>query len=384
MANHKRDLMDKKQMLLAGFAIFTVALFLFESFSLGFLRTGINPFQGGGTDTSNPVIITERGVAEFDATLNYYESYLINNENLTAEKISKIKENDMVLDVTNSQQGYIIEVKNKDDIPEVYTYLRSINISAKGIANFVLPSSIEVKLADGRVIETSGNEGLLIRLDIEPTIQPGSKVKMQMAAEVQGATITRYGQAVIAPNLISFNATAIITELANANVKATIQWENRNISTEQLISEYGNNSIIYNRRDSVIVSPNLNLEQMKEKKKLAYVTFISENSAAINKSFVDKQTIINDFEGFNVTFPDSILVISTNKPVELPYKLEITYTYKLKINELENYTLENNDIELVFDKKQELGDNVTIGLDAEVFSGTIKNILSVKLITNST
>ena len=79
---------------------------------------------------------------------------------------------------------------------------------------------------------------------------------------------------------------------------------------------------------------------------------------------------------------DSILTISTNKPVELPYRSETTYTYKLRINEIENYTLDHNDIELVFDKKHEIGENISISLDAEVVSGAIKNILSIRL-TNS-
>ena len=375
--------MDKKQMILAGFAIFTVGLFLLESFSLGFFRTGVNPFQGGGADPGTQVVTTERGIAEFDAVLNYYESYLISNESLTAEKINKIKENNMVLDVTNSQQGYIVEVKNKEDVPNVYTYLKENNVSAKGVANFVLPSNIEVKLADGRVIETSGNEGILIRLDLEPTIQPGSKVKMQMIAQVQGQAITGYAQAGLAPTFISINGTATITELANSNVKATVPWEERDkIDVLKLEKDHGNNSVVYTRRDSIVIMPNLNLDQMKEKKKLTYITFISENSAAINKSFNDKETITKDFEGFNVTFPDSILTISTNKPVELPYRSETTYTYKLRINEIENYTLDHNDIELVFDKKHEIGENISISLDAEVVSGAIKNILSIRL-TNS-
>ncbi len=369
--------MDKKQMLMIGFAIFTVVLFILENFSFGFLTTGVNPLRLSGGDAQAPVIQTENGIAEFDATLKYYESYLVSKDKLEQEMITKIKENNRVLSITNSQQGYIIEVKTKDDVLEVYNYLKTLNISAKGVANFGAPQLIEVKLADGRVIETNGNEGIALRLDIEPTIKEGSRIRMKMVTIAQGEVISQYGQPQLVSSLVTINGAAIITEFVGSNSNYFVPWEQRNdINVSALSMQY--TDVTYARKDAIIFNQTLTVEQIKEKKKLQYVTFISENSAEINSSFEDKEAIKKDF-GLNVTFLDSILTISTNRSMDLTYKSETKYRYKLEVNNTGSYSLQDRNIELVMDKIYEVGTEIPVTFDLEVVAGNVKNITNVKL-----
>ena len=82
--------MEQKKWVLAGFAIFAVLLFILEQFYFGYINTG-KTFLNAGNVNNPRVITTENGNAEFDATLRYYESYLISNKQLTQEDINRIK-----------------------------------------------------------------------------------------------------------------------------------------------------------------------------------------------------------------------------------------------------------------------------------------------------
>lgn len=370
--------MDKKQIMLAAFALFTVVLFLLESFSVGFLRTGILPFQGGNTPQAQQAI-TENGIAELEATVAYYESYLVSRSSLTQPDIDLIKQNAKVLSITNSQQGYVIEVRTKEDIPEVYEYLTSINVNATGMANLVPPSLIQVNLTSGRAIATYNNEGLLLRLDIPPSISPGSKVRIKVAVQTQNNAITAYGRPQLAPVQALLNATAVIANITSIDTVFTIPWGDRHrINTSQLREEYGNTAISYDRKDIVILTPPLTVGQIKEKKRLAYVTFITENSITVNQSFNSKETIRADFEGFNVTFPNSILRISAGSAMKLPYPGETKYSYEARIKDAEG--LSDRKIILTLDREYGIGHEVNVSINAEMLAGQAPGILSVEVL----
>ncbi len=359
-------------MLTTIFAVAIVILFLLEIFAVGFFRTGINPFNT--QNTIEPTVTKEQGTAQFQATLRYYESYLVAKD-LTEEQRTRITSQDSVLAVTNSQQGYIIELKSKEAVPLVYSFLQTINVTAHGVAVFGAPPDIEVTLPNKTVLQTNSNDRYILRQEIEPVIEPGTRVNATMNAVVEGILITGYGPLQILSSTVSLTVPAHITKIKSITSRFSIPWENRTqIDHDQLVKIYSNESVIFDRKDVIVFTPSLTLDQLKEKKNLSYITFISETSASVNKSYVDKNTIIADFEGFNITFPDSQLRIVTNTSVALSYLSDVYFVYELTPDSIHT-TLP---VLLTSPKQYALNESLSIHLTVEMLGNTIQKIISVE------
>ena len=65
--------------------------------------------------------------------------------------------------------------------------------------------------------------------------------------------------------------------------------------------------------------------------------------------------------------------------MDLTYKSETKYRYKLEVNNTSSYSLEDRNIELVMDKKYEVGTEIPVTFYLEVVAGNVKNITNVKL-----
>ena len=364
--------MDRKKILTTVFAVAVVILFIVEIFAAGFFRTGINPFRADTTQA--PVLIKAQGIAQFQATVRYYESYLIAKD-LTQEQITQIKSQRDVLGVTNSQQGYIIELKSKEAVRSTYSFLQTINASAKAVAVFGAPFDIDVTLQNKTVLHTTSNDRYILRQEIEPIIEPGEHVNASMSAAVEGTTITGYSPLQILSSTALLTTNATIKEITSITTQFSIPWENRTqIDHAQLASYYGNQSVVFERKDIIIFTPSLNLDQLKEKKNLSYITFISENSASINKTFVDKNVIFHDFSGFNVSFPDSSVRVTSNKTVNLPYPRDVYFAYGLHLPDIST-TLP---VFLSSPKEYQVNDSLVVKLQVEMLGNTIQRIISVE------
>lgn len=361
---------------MAVFSVGVIVLFIFEIFAVGFFRTGVNPFTSGFSD---PPIQTSReeGTAEFDALLQYYEPYLV-SASLSEAQAHAIREHPRVLGLTNSQQGYIIELRDREDVPAVYSFLLENNASARAVALFSAPSALGVRLADGRVIETTGNDRYLLRKELEPSIPVSTPVPASMLAVVEGGQITAYGELELMSFISSTLVEGSVVDVLYLDHSFSVPWAERNdVDADMVRQTYGAFNATYERKDYILFTPSLSIQEQQQKRNVSYVTRIGPNSASINSSFIDGVAISQDFNTSNITFPASILHVRSNGTVPLTYPVITEYAYSVRLQN-GSLVLPVTEITHISERSYAMGDSIRLNITGEILAGTLLDIIAVE------
>lgn len=316
----------KKETIIKIFVILIVLAFITEMFK----------WFGPGWQTS-PITSnigqdqTLSGLSVFNGTLTTYKPYLFvkGEVNKTVEDL--IKTDKRVESVFKSSEGVVVSIKQAEDVFDVYTSLKSMNVVTFADAEINLPYILEVNLSNGTLINISGS-GIIINNRMEPFAKPPTTLKVKMIAIAKNGIVVGYQSLSILPEPRQFYFNGTIKEIYSNVFLYHIPWESRNeIKTEDLRSKYGVNNVNYSINNYISFKRDLNAFEIQEKKNKTYVLAITEKTATIVQNMTNKETIVTDF-GDLTNFPESMLKIETNETPQLDYSVEKTYYYTTEID----------------------------------------------------
>lgn len=337
--------------------IMKIAIFVLAAIMLGGMFYGIQFNQQNKTTVQGTVA---SGGAEFNGTLRTYEPFLVIGSNVSDSVIQELRGDDRVKSVTSEAGGYLINTTTRDDVFQVAGYLNGKGISSETIANVIMPSYIQVKLANGSTLNASTAMLGSVRVMAEPLVDIDSDVSVKMIAIVQGDTLVSYSSAAVESTDVSVPANATIVSLEGKRYGFTIPWSGRaGIDERSLEAAYGAGNVAYGRNDYISFPGGLSVAQIAEKKGLPYITFISDTGASVDANFTNETRVAEDFGNITVSFPDSSLGIVTNSSLDLGYNGTALYSYVAALpQQAGDYSI--SDSTIGFDAYREYGVNDSV------------------------
>ena len=351
--------MDKKTMkLLIQIIVVVIALsFLTEIF---YFKGSLPSFDMGDVVAQKNI----SGTAIFNGTIRTYDPLLAIAKNTSASVLDQLRKREDVKDVQLDQDSYVITPDTRYDVFALASYLRTLNVSSLSIANVVLPQKIEVETANGTI--NASSEGV-VRIPTEPLVDVDTEVTVSMSATVADGVLISYNAPSIQMQQLSLQLDGTIAQV-NSNIYSyAIPWENRTLD----LSSYGD--VKYNRVDSVIFKTPLNVTQIMAKKAFPYVTFISADSATVEKDFSNITELETNFADTPYTLPPSTLRITANETPDIPFNATVRYRYMVSTNS----TYDFGDFTMESDKQYSAGDSVKVGVQATTLGNRILSITSV-------
>lgn len=286
------------------------------------------------------------GISDFNATLRFYESF-IKIPSINQSLISKISQNPQVEDVFSDKDGYIVSIKDRQNVPTVYKFLTNMGLRGQSQATLQAPDTIYLNTADGLIPIQSNS--LLLKYYIEPIFDIGANLSLRMVAVAQDGALIQYNNPTISTASFNQSYTGTIDKLVLVSANYYVPWEKRSEFDPLKLNIQENVTFNYTKKNFALFNKSLTIEQMKSIKLLSYVTFISDKVAYLNSSFADKNVLLSDLNRINVSsdqviLPDSVLTFQLVKDVSainnlgLNFSNSLVYTYKINISELENVT----------------------------------------------
>ncbi len=319
---------------------------------------------------------TIKVIAEFNATLSEYKPYLIIKGELNKTTEDAIKTDKRVEDIIKNPEGSVVSIKKKEDVFEVYTSIKAMDVSATTDAKINLPYFIEMTLDNGSSMNVSSS-GMAITSRIEPLAKPPSVIKIKMTAIVKDGVIVGYQSLSLVPEKITLYLNGTIKDVYSNVFLYSIPWEMRdNINIEDLKAEYGMSNVNYSKNNYILFKRDLTASEIQEKKNLTYVVMITDKSALINESFTTKEKIIKDF-GDIVNFPNSMLRLEANETPQLNYSKQEFHYYLVNVNATAYSLLE--ELKAKSSKKYNISDNVTLEIEGLAVGQQLINIANIKI-----
>jgi hypothetical protein len=289
--------------------------------------------------------------------------------------IEDLKMKEGVKSVNPVADGYLINTTTREDVFSLAEFLRSKSIGSFAYASIIMPASISIKLDNGSIVDV--NSAGAVRILTQPLVDIDSEVPIRMSATVQDGELLRYSSPVILTKSAIINGNASVVSFVGSEHKFMVQWENRtSVDTVKLENEYGN--VTFKRNDFVTFPVKLTIAEMAGKNTLPYVTYVSESSVSVLANFTDKGTLQADFGNVSIVFPDSELVLKSDKNVTLPYDNSVKYSHLVSLNgTLSGYEISNQEITINLDRKYANGEQVAVSINAVVIGNKIVKISSV-------
>ncbi len=348
--------MDKK---LIGqiIVVAVVLLFIFSSFG------------PGGWQPASPVVGGENisGSILFNGTIRTYEPIIGISGNISQSVIDELRVTEGVMNIRPGQEGYIIDTETRDDVYPIAALLRSKNVSCVSVANIAAPSVMRLQFATKTLNVTSSG---LVKVLTEPLVDAGETVTVSMVGISKNNLLIDYHSAFIVLQEVQLQLDGKVESVNSKTYIYEIPWEERNSVGN--MTEYGKAE--YRKIDAMLFDPPLDVNQIVSKKYLSYITYIDSSSAQVLPSFTNKTQVLSDFENVSVVLPSSLLRISTNQSIDLPYEGTVQYSYTLRLNDPPGYNLTEKLITITSDK--EFNETFVLEVDA-LASG--KKIVSVSL-----
>lgn len=345
-------------------ALIIVVIFVFEIVAMGFIGNPFAPSLGNGNSGG-----TVMGVAEFDGTLRTYDPLLIVPLGTSEDVLSEVREMDGVASVATEQDSITIRTETRDDVYPLSLFLKDNNVTSYAIANVAMPSVVEVTLQNGSVVNATSMAGA-VRFVTEPIVDVDSEIGVLVAVELSEGVIIGYDQAVIAAEEKTVNVDAVVLGVDYMQVY-TIPWEDRNNITLEEGYEY-------DRKDVILFSEPLTMEEIMEKKNLSYVEYIDEYSVQCADDFDNLTRIQNDF-GPGIQLPDSELKVTSEGNVSLGYEKTVTYLYTISIpEEADGILLGMDEVELELSESYNVNSTVELEISGVVIGSEMVTVNSIE------
>jgi len=346
-------------------AVIVIVICIFELIALGVIGRG-----GGGAKPTE--ILT--GTTEFTGVIRTYDPGLLVTSPIDTATLNEIRAKSEVIDVTPTQDGMLIRTETRDDVYPLGVFLRQKNLTVYGVANIAPPATMEVVLPNGTSINaTPGNVAL--RVVTEPLIDVDNEITIRMVARVADGVLVDYSAPLVVSKEKKFEVEGTVLAV-DYIYTYSIPWKERTKIEVEKLSDYG--EVKYRKRNTVSFNQPLTISEVLEKKNISYITYIDQYSIECDENFTDEEMIRSDFDGKEMTFVPSILVIVSNKTVDLNYSGELVYRYKISIpTEINGTRLESNEIELESNNTYEVGSSVPLEINGTVIGNKIVLIKSI-------
>lgn len=384
MSKNRGEAMNKKILLQIGIVV-VIASFFVQMAAPGLMR---NLNLGGSSSTTGEPKV---GISLFNGTIRTYDPqlYIVGNVNQTT--LDMIKNDTRVIRTAQNAQGWQVDLALRDDVYSLAKDMRNnYNLTTQSIANIIPPSQIPVYLNNGTVLNASTSLYLNgigpFKIALEPFVDVDNKVTIQMQAQTQ-ENININNRFYPGHNLIGISTPAIIKIKTTLNLNATVlsknkmintfavPWENRTkVNITSIEAKYGKENVSYSKYNRIYLSKSLTVTEIVDlKTKTQYITYLGSDSAEIRKDFTDKNKIVSDFKNMTVVFPHSIIIVTSDSKVKLPYEKTTLHYYTLKLpKQTKGYTIQ--DTEKQFTSNSSLIVNSTLNLEIE--GETIGNIMT--------
>ena len=329
--------------------------------------------SSGGTGTSGT---TETGTALFNGTIRTYNPILLVKGQLSTEQLTKLQMDSRVKSVSASADGYIINTTSRDDVYPLAQSLAHEGIETWAGANVITPSIMTIKLSNGSDVNVTSQISVLVVM--RPLVDSDTEVTVSILGYIQNGFLINYNSADIVSQDISLSGIGTVSSVDGIEHNYIVPWENRSsVDDASLNSTY--ESVDFSRNDYLSFPSGLTVAQIAEKKSLSYITYISDTSASVSANFTDKDKALSDFTGIKVVFPESNLLIVTNKSVSLPYNGTTLYQYSVSVpSTIYGYQLDDNVLLIKTEKEYKLNDTVNVSIYGTVIGNKIVEINDVE------
>jgi hypothetical protein len=342
---------------------------------VGSMFWGIQFLQNQPGDTATAG--TASGTTEFNGTIRTYEPFLV-VLSMPDSLATSLRNDARVKAVTGGSSGYIINASSREDVYSLAQDLRAQNVSSSAIANIILPAKLDIRYVNGSEESVDGTGS--IGIWTEPFVDIDGEVTVRMTAVTSAGSLVSYSSPVIVSKDVSFAANATVASLTGKEYSFMVPWENRTSVDEAALSAlYGNGSAAYSRNDFISFQPALTVSEITARRALPYITFISDTGASVSGNFTDMALVMSDFNGTNVTFPQSELKITTNESVNLSYPGSVAYGYVVSLpSEAGGYSLgAAAPVQLSLPDQYEVNGTISVIVSGTAMGGRIVSITGI-------
>ncbi len=357
-----------KSLIVKVLVVFLALLFLMEPLAMSVRNWS-------GNDGGDATIYT--GTANVNVSIYSYGAFLY-IQAPSEVQISQISGNPEVLSLEEVEEGsgfYRATLRDSAKNMEIYNGFKNLGINSFAMAQIGLPDEYSIELANETKMEIQGGYQQMM---MEPLIETGRKVSYMLAVETDGIITYRIIDAKSYYSNVELSGEGTIVGANTSAYAFMIPWENRDLVIEEIIEEYGEENVVYERKDYVVFEPPLSSTETMFMK-TEYVTYISEGSASLLENFTNKTLADQDFGG-RATFPDSTLRIIAEEVPDLEFEYEQVKTYNLELpNTFDGYLLEAGEIEVASNLDFDEGETALVSFNATVTGDMVLGVMEVYL-----
>jgi len=324
-----------------------------------------------GDSTSSGDVVS--GVLQFNGSIRTYEPVLLTSGQMPEAIKNELSQDKRINSISPSASGYLINLSSRDAVFPVADYLSKRGINTTTVANVILPSSVDLTLANGSKMEIFASGA--VQLITEPFVDTDTMVVVRMSASAQNGRLIKYSTPEILSDYLDIRAESSISALLGKEYSYTIPWESRNdINT----SMYQNAS--YEKADYISFPGGLSVSEITEMAKLPYVTYITDVSATVNDSFANRSMVEQDFGNISIVYPDSALTVITNDALSLPFNGSVLNSYLVEVpGTVNGYSLDTTSYNLSSSNEYSVNDTVNVTIIGRGIGNRVVRIDSVTL-----
>ncbi len=344
--------MDKKTLIKIG-VLFSVLLFLVQPFFFG----GRPPvFLGGesGEPITAPISFSSR-VVSYDPVILVEGNVSFSDNYVASSQFSG--------NVT------IIRLTADADIKALYARLKEEGYKPVLVANVLLPEQVSQTFGVNRlnVSTTPLRRQGIVSLKFPTPYYLDTSTSLTFSAIGVSINNRLHGVSNLTLSAQEERRPALLKELLLLEAEHTfkIPWEKRN---EVEVPEGAE----YVRKDMVKFLVPLNAETLKRTASLPYIRSLSPEFALVDPNFTNSSQVVNDFGA--VSFPPSLLKISSEEAPPLPYPKTSSYLYSLKVVDLST----GKEFETTYLSNKRLEANQTINATFLVSQGVPLELVSIE------
>ncbi|MBD3397926.1 hypothetical protein GF412_02110 [Candidatus Micrarchaeota archaeon] len=358
--------MDKSLIVKVAVVILAL-LFLMQPFAMSIQNWASSGGGEGGT------IYT--GTANVNVTIYSYGAFLYMQAPTELQK-TQISSNPEVLSLEETEEGsgfYRATLRDSAKTMQVHNEFSGMGVQSFASAQIGLPEKYTVELENGTEMEIFGGYQQML---MEPVLDTGRKVSYMLAVETDGTNTYRILDAKSYYTNVELSGEATVVGANTSAYSFAVPWEERELALEEIIGEYGEGNVTYERKDYIIFDPPLSSSETMFMKK-DYVTYISEGSASVASNFTNRSLAEQDL-GERAVFPDSRLMVVAGTPPNITFEYENVKTYTIEFpGEFDGYVLEAGEIQVASEEDFETGETVEARFNATVTGDLVLGVMEI-------
>ena len=251
------------------------------------------------------------GIASFNGTMMGYDPLLALTVKASPELLAELKARDEVVTVEPQGEVTVVKLQTSEDVLPLAKIMKERKINVVSNAKIVTPATLSLSTADGEI--TARASGLVVRIPIEPVLEEGDEIGVDLPIAIKNSQIVGTGQAQAISERKQLSTDVTITVLKGVAYTYDVPWDSRTKMNLEFPAFNPTRKVV----NSITFKPALTIDTVVTKRPLSYIVYIDQNGAEISANFTDKNQIISDFNQTSVSFAPSklILVLLSNSTI---------------------------------------------------------------------